>query len=264
MKTQSKLYAALVFTMGVLSISACKKDDKTGGTPQPGQNTHLLARIEQDANNYTAFNYNANGLIDKIESKNDGEASSVSLTYNAQKKLNTAVTANGSINFIYAGSTLTSMEYLNGADNTVAAYNQFTYQNNKLIEYTQYVKYANNNIPFTKVTYSYNGNDVETQTTYQWSAIANQFKVSETRKFEYDSKNNPIAANAELAQALFQIISVHNPIKETVYNAQNAIVEADTYTYTYDDKGYPATQTETVAKAGKPNVVTTAKYTYKN
>ncbi|MDO3641112.1 hypothetical protein [Mucilaginibacter sp. L3T2-6] len=268
MKKQTKKYAPLLIIAGVLFLSACKKDDKTtGGGPTPTPvptGTHLITRIQQDADNYTSFNYNASGLIDRIEGKNNGEASNIALTYNAQKKINTAVTTDGAINFIYTGTTLSGMEYLDQTNNAVVAYTQFTYLNNKLSEYTQYVKYLNDNIPFTKVTYSYNGDDVETQTTYQWSVVTNQFKVSETRKFEYDNKTNPIVAAPELAQALFQMISAHNPVKETVYNAQNAIIETDTYSYTYDSNGYPATQTETVAKTGDPVVVKSSTYSYNN
>jgi len=115
-----------------------------------------------------------------------------------------------------------------------------------------------------KTTYTYNGNDVATQKTYAWSAVTNSYELSETNNYEYDNKVNPLAASSELGQTFFELNSVHNIVKETVYNAQNTLTETDTFSYTYDSQGYPSEGDKTIVKPGAANVTSNLKFTYKN
>ena len=267
MNKQIIRHAALILAIGVLTISACKKDDKKGGgtTPvPPTTGSRQIAKIEESTGAYSTFDYNADGLISKIESKENGEITDVTLTYSPLKKLISAAIADGSMNYIYDGSQLRRVDFISKTDNSVVGYTKFTYQNTKLSEAAQYVKYQGNDIAYMKTTYAYNGSDVATQKTYAWSAITNSYQLSETRNYEYDNKTNPLAVTSELAQTFFQLNSVHNPVKETVYNAQNNLTETDTYSYSYDDKGYPSAGDKTVAVPGTANVTTHVKYTYKN
>jgi hypothetical protein len=263
MKKQQIRNAALAFGIGIFTLSGCKKENGNGVTdPVPG--AHQLAKLEQDNGDNYLFSYNTTGSVSKITSKIAGVADTISFTYNTLKKINAAVTTDGPINFIYAGDQLASLEYFSTAVNSVVGYIQYTYQNNKVSSYTQYVKYQNNAVPYIKVVYTYNGDDVATEVTYLWSVAHNAFEIKETSTFEYDDKANPLAGNAELARAVFQFNSKHNPKKETVQNAQNAVTETDTYTYVYDAQGYPSIQTKSAVKPGQPTVSSQVKYTYKN
>jgi len=265
-KTQTIKHTALMLTIGVLMISACKKDDKSsngGTTPPPPAGSRQIAKIEESTGAYSTFDYNADGLISKIESKENGEITDVTLTYSPLKKLISAAIADGSMNYIYDGSQLRRVDFISKTDNTVVGYTKFTYQNTKLSETVQYVKYQGNDIAYMKTTYAYNGSDVATQKIYAWSAITNTYELSETHNYEYDSKTNPLAATSELGQTFFQLNSVHNPVKETVYNAQNILTETDSYAYSYDN-GYPSAADKTVAVPGSANVTTHITYTYKN
>ena len=78
MNKQITRYTAWILTIGVLTISACKKDDKNGGgtTPTPTPTTsgsRQITKIEESTGAYSAFDYNADGLINKIESRENGE-----------------------------------------------------------------------------------------------------------------------------------------------------------------------------------------------
>jgi len=267
MNKQITRYTAWILALGVLTISACKKDDKNGGgtTPTPPTTgSRQITKIEESTGAYSAFDYNADGLISKIESRENGEVTNVTLTYSALKKLISAAMADGSMNYIYDGSQLIRVDYISKTDNSVVGYTKFTYQNTKLSEAMQYVKYQGNDIAYMKTTYTYNGSDVATQKTYAWSAVTSSYEISETRNYEYDNKVNPLATSSELGQTFFELNSVHNKVKETVYNAQTTLTETDTFSYTYDSKGYPSEGDKTVVKPGTANVTSHVKFTYKN
>jgi len=250
-------------------VSACKKDDKNGGgtTPIPTPPTtgsRQITKIEESTGAYSAFDYNSDGLISKIESRENGEVTNVTLTYSPLKKLISAAMADGLMNYIYDGSQLRRVDYISKTDNSVVGYTKFTYQNTKLSEAVQYVKYQGNDIAYMKTTYTYNGSDVATQKTYAWSAVTSSYEISETRNYEYDNKVNPLATSSELGQTFFELNSAHNKVKETVYNAQNTLTETDTFSYTYDSKGYPSEGDKTIVKPGTANVTSHVKFTYKN
>jgi|GEM_PF-889824 len=271
MNKQITRYTAWILTIGVLTISACKKDDKNGGgtTPIPTPTTsgsRQITKIEESTGAYSAFDYNADGLISKIESRENGEVTNVTLTYSPLKKLISAAMADGSMNYIYDGSQLRRVDYISKTDNSVVGYTKFTYQNTKLSESAQYVKYQGNDIAYMKTTYTYNGNDVATQKIYAWSAVTNSYELSETWNYQYDNNVNPLAASSssELGQTFLELNSGHNIVKQTVYNAQNTLTETDTFSYTYDSQGYPSESDKTVIKPGAANVTSHLKFTYKN
>lgn len=249
--------------MSIVILSGCKKENGGQATKQV-TGAHVLSKLEQDNGDNYLFSYNAAGLLNKVTSKVAGITDLINITYNAQQKINAAVTLDGPINFIYAGDQLASVEYFSNATNSVVGYIQYTYQNNKVSSYTQYIKYQDNAQPYLQVVYTYNGDDVATQATYLWSVPHHTFEINETSTFEYDDKANPIVSNAEFARAVFQLNSKHNPTKETIHDSQNTVTETDTYTYVYDAQGYPSIQTKSATKAGQSAVTTHIQYTYIN
>ncbi|TSD63361.1 hypothetical protein FFF34_017350 [Inquilinus sp. KBS0705] len=266
----------LLFASGVLLLAACKKDDQSEITATPvdeqdtitqnglmlAATTHMLTRMDQDAKNYTAFAY-SNGLITKVDEKEDGELTTTTFTYDAKKILKSALTKGGGMNYIYTGGLLTRVDIVTNPGNKVVSYMKFAYQNNKISEITMYVKYGTADVAFLKLAYTYTGSDVTTNKSYIYSFVTHKFSLTETTQTVYDTKKSPISSTPQLSQAFFQAFSIHNPVKETTTDEKNKVTEINTYTYTYDSAGYPLIQTKKNAQPGLPPVTTKIKYAYK-
>jgi hypothetical protein len=260
----------------VLSV-ACKKDkdnnDGGNGGPDPIGSTKKLVKIEEDADNYSTFEYNADGTCKKITfvSVDDEEetTSTMSLVYNSNKKIDEAVYGDGSkIKYIYEGNSVKRSEVFN-ADNEKQSYTEFTYQGGKLASNTVYTGIEDDNgqinfIAWMKTEFTYHSNgDVKETTLYMANPMTQQLEKTQVRRYEqYDSKVNPLSKLGDFSASFLGEVSSRNPLVEKVFDKNNNLEETVTNEYTYDSDGYPITCKSTTTVVGEPADVTTTKFFY--
>ena len=137
-KTVSKKLL-FVFFGAALMISSCKKHSETGG--DPGAPSKKLIRLEENATNYSTFDYNTDGTLKKMTSVEDDaegtETTVINYTYNAQGKISES-NIDGAIQFkyLYANNKVDKLEMFTG--NMKVIYYVFEYNNNKLSKITKY------------------------------------------------------------------------------------------------------------------------------
>lgn len=236
---------AAVFTV------SCDKDD----VKQPSTGIKLVQRVQESANNFTSFDYNAAGLATRLNTKEDGDEQIVTVEYDANHKATTGMLNNTPLKFVYAGNLLDTIHYIPGNQqgDIPLSYLKLSYQNNRVSSMVNYLKVeGQDDHPFLKNTYEYLGGDVKTQTSYVWDVFADEFVQNEKYVYEYDNKINPLQSLGVLSITFFQVQSEHNPVKKITYDHDNNVVETVTYTYTYDSDGYPTSITEKTVTPGDP------------
>lgn len=252
---QSLMVVALA---GVLAVS-CNKDKND--TPAGG---YILAKIEQDANNYTSFETNAAGQTTKLTTMEDGTPQVITINY-ANDRPSTGIFDGAVLKYVYANNQLDTL-YYGESEGLPALYSKLKYTNNQVVTLVNYLDMpeGEDDYPLTKNTYEYAGNDVKTQTSYEWDETADAFVMSEKYTYEYDSKINPLKNMSLVSLSFFQVTSEHNPTKKTEYDADGVVAKTTTYTYNYNSAGYPTTvQEKEVTPANPAGTITTTTFTYK-
>jgi hypothetical protein len=261
MNTQKKFQRGMtMLAMVAVLATSCSKDDSKGGS-----SNQIIAKIQKDANNYTAFETNGDGLTTKVTSVEDGTPQVITITYNAQNKPTTGSFDDAALRYVYAGNQLDTL-YYGESEDLPALYSKLKYQNNQVITLVNYLDMPNgqDDFPLAKHTYEYAGNDVKTQTIYEWDMDNDEFIMSEKYTFEYDTKVNPLKNMALISLSFFQVTSEHNPLKKTEYDADGTVVKTTTYTYNYNAAGLPTSVEEKEVTPGNPTgITTTTTFTYK-
>jgi len=256
-------YVACLLTMGVLFITSCKKDNTN-----PSATNHQLIKVSADARNFSEYAYNSDGLLGKIISSNSNYSDTITLSYNANKQVQSFLYGGNIFKYTYdANNQFTKIEvHVNSAQGDIEGYTTYTWQSGKIIEAKSFINYVNGNTPDTKVTMAYNTNgDLVTQTEYYWDIVDNAYKLRTTTTYEYDDKKNPNAIASQVTP-LFLTMSysgAHNVANETVKNEQNIVIEKYAYSYLYDTDGYPTQQIKTAVNPNGPGSIETVHYSYK-
>jgi hypothetical protein len=269
-----KLMYSLFGAAIVLSV-ACKKDkndDGGNGGPDPLPNAKKLVKIEEDANNYSTFEYNADGTTKKVTyvsiENGEPEENEMNFVY-TDKKLQEAVYADGSkIKYVYEGSQVKRSESYS-PDAEKLAYTEFTYSNGKVSSNTVYTGIEDDNgeivfVAWMKTEYAYHSNgDIKETTLHMANPMTQQLEKSQVRRYEqYDSKVNPFASLGAFSSLFLVEVSARNPLVEKVYDANNNLQETIQNEYTYDNDGYPTQCKTTTTAVGEPADVSTTKFFY--
>ena len=251
------LVAATLFT------TACQKDPVE--KPIDPEQTKKLMKVSEDANNYSAFEYNADGNLSKmtIASDEDGdpEILAITYTYNDQKKptgLNFAGIAN--FKYIYSGNKITKVELY--SNNILGAYDVLHYTGEMISKVEKYFRGANATFELdSKSEYSYydNGNIKETK-NYIMNDDA-QWEHTDTQQYlQYDTKKSPYKSIGEVNIGLFlEFLSVNNITRWKRINPNGNITTETEISYTYNTEGYPLTST---VKSTVDGVVTNSSSTF--
>lgn len=250
-----KSFAALSLFL-LLALSGCKNNDLV--SPNDTLSEKQLAKIVQDANNFSTFLYEGNKLS-KYESISDSKIfSSIQLDYNGNKRPQTEHYT--SLNeeylkkyFYDSNDKLEKTEYMfKDSLNTYSlkSYMKYLYDElNRLVTTEQY-NVQNQIIFYTE--YYYDNSDNVTEKRFNDTS-----GLVELTTMEYDNKINPWYnlrewLNYDVA------ISKNNLIKST-QTGQDSF--ETTIIYTYDSYGYPLTRTmETIMNNIKTIVESTYEY----
>jgi hypothetical protein len=262
-----KFYPVLLLTLVTL-FTACNKDglSPVKDTPGTGNTSVQLLRIEEDANNYSAFIYNSNGLVSTFTNVDGGNSTAITTTYSADKKAATATGDGQFYKFVYNGTQLDKIEaYQDQAFKNLTSYTQFTYVNNKISQTAIYLKTtgASFNI-ILKSTFEYNTTgDVKTQKMYYVDPSVANLKLTTSTTYEYDDKLNPMTGIFDFAAVVLGSAPAHNVVKEIIYDANDAIEETNSYIYIYNTAGYPTQAQRKSKPTGAAEQVSTVKFIYK-
>jgi hypothetical protein len=247
------LVALLGFVL--LSTTACKKD-KDPHTPVPPAKQKKLVKIQESPDDYTSFDYNTDGTLQKMTVSNRFESGlivySLTLQYGADKKIDQAVYNNGNkLKFFYENGLLTKTEL---ADDKGVLLNVYTFiydYKKRLTTYTVFGPFplddgapGTSYKPVLKTEYAYfNVNDslVHEAVTYKRNPVTKQMdKWLIVRADSYDDKKNPLAELGDLSLALFQEVSKRNVTSGGIYDADYILKEYTENDYTYRGDGYPS------------------------
>lgn len=254
-----KYQAAVAVTMLSL-IAACKIQDvkpaTTGNAPQ-------LIKIEQDAANYTSYQYNADGLLTGATSMHNQAATAVATTYNASKQAASVTMGDEIYTPVYTDGRLTRLNVSQQQKpQALTAYFTYSYTNDKVTTADYYVITDGQNAQLAaraRSTYNAAGDMVTQQLLY---AVGANMQVSTTTQYEYDDKINPLAKSFNLTDVLLASPATHNITKRTVYDGAGNLTETNTYTFAYGSNNYPQQVTCKVAKPGNTDVSTVSKFIY--
>lgn len=232
--------------IAALFISSCSKKDDVKVDPignEPA--TRKLSRLEQNAQNYSVFEYNNAGYLNKVTSREDGVDDIMTVTYNTSNKPETAVFHDQKLKFAYGNGVLEKIEFRDENDELMG-FETFVFKGTHVTESTFYGYDSETNTSTAVLAFKneYAGDDVKTKSVFVYNPATKKLELAQTSTLEYDNKNNPLAATGVVAQTLYQAHSVHNVTKETVKDDRNQLTETNTYTYTYDNKNYPTVMKE--------------------
>jgi YD repeat-containing protein len=134
-----------IITIAILTactlLTACKKDASVtpGGTTTPGSTTPTpmqLIKIEQEANTYTTYGYNADGLLTTTANFHNQPGSTYTTTYDADKRPVMVVVADDEIyKILYNGSKIGKIEmYKSISDQVPTSYFTYNYTGDKVTQ----------------------------------------------------------------------------------------------------------------------------------
>lgn len=245
-KTVSKqLCYALVYTC--LFFTACKKDPEGG--KQPSQNKKLV-KIEENANNYSTFEYNTDGNLKKLTTVDDeggiSETTAIDYIYNDQKKISEA-TIDGSVTmkYVYANNRIDKVEFYAGT--IKAMYNVFEYNNNRIAKITRHTSKGGANPNDFEITakneYSYYDNGNVKEIKEYFLMTSGTLSLAYTQQIgQYDAKVNPLQPLSEANLGfMVNFSAANNALQEKILDKAGATEEETVNTYTYDAAGYPLT-----------------------
>lgn len=248
-----------------LFTTACEKDPVK--KPDEPQQTQKLIKVSEDADNYSTFEYNANGQLSKMKQASkegdETEIMEITYTYNDQKKV-TGLSMAGLVNlkYIYTNNKITKVEWY--SNNIMGAYDVITYNGEKITKIEKYFRGANATFDLdskSECSYFDNGNIKEIKNFILLDD--EQMKHAGTRQFEqYDNKKSPFKSFGEANIGLFlEFLSVNNITRLKSLHANGTIEQDTEITYTYNTEGYPLTST---SKSTEGGVVTnsTSTFTY--
>jgi YD repeat-containing protein len=238
--------ALLLNLLLTLCLTACNDDDE----PNPdndGQGACRLTKEMFDDDYYDEFEYNAQGYITKATEKEVGsnEVDYYSLfIYNANNQLTKLESYEEGqledyVTFEYTNNLATTAKYYNGGGTLDYTYT-YKYDGNKRL-----IEEADDDGYVSKYTYNTKGNVIKLE------FLDNGTLNTQITYENYDDKFSPYASFKGLP-VVFTTTSKNNPGKKTYSSDDNndGIIQPDesditTYTYKYNEKGFPTEITET-------------------
>lgn len=122
-----------ILLIGSISFAACKKaaPGESGG---PAPSSKRLIKSEVDAANYSAYEYNADGLLSKVTEIEEGQTVSVLTFAIANKKVTEASYNSGEkLRFVYNGENIDTMKIYSGVG-VYAGFVKYKYEGGRNIQ----------------------------------------------------------------------------------------------------------------------------------
>lgn len=245
---------SLALVAAITLLTACQKESNPSTPTNTG--TLQLLKIEQDANNYSNYAYNPDGLLTSFVTVHNQVITNSSTTYDASKRPVAVTMDDETYKLVYSGNKISQIDVYEQQNRT--AYFTYTYTGNQITEADYYV----NNTIAAKAISIYNGiGDMTSQKIYY--NVGTSLQLANTTAYEYDAKPNPMTGNFNLSAMLLNSPAVHNVTKQTISEAGGNISQTNTYTLNYNGQGYPTQIACKTTKPGVPDVNTISKLTYK-
>ncbi len=236
----------------VVGFVSCKKDDNTGDDNNgvdTSKKEKLLTQVKMTtplSAKVIDASYNDALNLDKVKSSSDGSIVSVkkynyngSLLVDCKWYSDEAMTNQiGSNSYTFnASGQLTKMIEIDGADTITYT---VSWNSGKISEYTA----INASAPFTDTrhVFEWTGDNVTKETLYERDSTGN-FVSAGYNIFTLDDKINPYTIKyiPELEDVSF--FNKNNILKIENFDPSGNPIAITTFTYVYDDKGYPVTGT---------------------
>lgn len=249
--------------VAAVAFASCKKSESGGGNPPPSGKK--LIKTEISAEEYSVFDYNGDGALTKVTDYEEGTISSIANFVYANKKVTEAAYGSGEkLRFTYSGDNIDTMKIYSNTG-VYAGFVKYTYNGNKINQQSFFYGEEGNFMEMQrlKFTYSPSGN-VATQTMEVLDIESSQWIVyGKTAYTRYDNKINPLSLSSlAILGKIAGVVQKNNVEEEKYYQADNTLSETRTYTYTYDNDGYPTAVTEKVV-AEDGEFTQTTKFIYK-
>lgn len=269
-----KIISRLAAFSFVLLFAACSKDltgsDNPGTDPSNGSG-NKISKIEYDGGSYEAISYNSNGTVNKITNHieySGGTPQTINYSFTYTGSLLTELNGDDGSKFKYSyqNQQVVKTEIYAATGNMVAYY-QYTYTNGKLSRTDTYSRLPGGAISTTPtVRYDFvylpSGNLDKMLLYFRDAGSGILEKTNEYQFSEYDNKYNRTVVFESNPYLPMESFIPNNPLKELHYDANGALEETVTYSYTYDNNGNPLTR-KTVTKAiGYPEETENTRFYY--
>ena len=268
-----KLVVLLVFS-AVLTLAACKKDDKEDDKdkdPIVTQKTYLTKLTDGDGD-YSKWTYNASNQVIKIEITDSGSTTPegiINLTYSDKKLTKLEYLENGTVELklVFLNHNTDNLpvkaDFYNdqGAGLIKSGYYEYNFTGKKIDKISLYGEVLSQTIEISRIEYTYSGDNVATAKIYEFGITS--VELENITDYEYDNKTSPI-----LVTELFQFLngdlfdglnfnSVNNISKTTEKDKNGAVQndESSTTAYEYNSDNLPTKATITFG-SGSTSVLT--------
>ena len=265
MKKISILFVSTII-LGSLFFSSCNKDDndETTNTPTTPVETRSFAKEIKD-NGYLSVKLEyANNLLTKFTSYDTTGASDGYGTIEYTNKMPSLFKnydENDNLEYkietdIVDGKIVKTKEYYDSdGDGNLdyVNYDTIFYNNNKISKIETFDK--SNGEKTSYKTYVWSGNNITEEKYYYKDYSTNEFVLSSTYTYTYDTKKNPLY-NIGIGQIFknTESLSENNATKQTyvaTYNNSTTVYES---VIEYNSKSYPTKITETNTTTNEKNI----------
>jgi len=265
-----RLLKNLLLGMGIsLALVACK--DKTEPTPQPEEPPLLLKKITWTDKDFVTIAYNEKKLptqyISQWQFDPDGNVSTYQVTfdYDTQHRL-IQVNANMGLKnkYYYQGNRVQKTEEYDHKNRLVITHTYTFDPQNRLVQVIDDITDPDDQTSAKlKHTYEYDQRGNLTYLKdYQFNPTTQAYDLTYTQAWEgYDNGKNPDNLRLLFPYLPGVVLQVNNPGKKRVIQKSGMVTETQTYTYQYNEKGYPSQRT-TLLQAGTATATHTGVYEY--
>jgi hypothetical protein len=260
----------LLLGIGIsFALVACK--DASEPTPKPEEPPLLLKKINWTEKDFLTISYNEKKLPTQYTSQwvfdPDGNISTYQVTfdYDSQNRL-IQVNANLGLKnkYHYQGNVLQKTEEYDHKNRLVITHTYTFDQQKRLLQIiddiTDPVDQATAKL---KHTYEYDQRGNLTYLKdYQFNPSTQTYDLTYTQAWEgYDNQKNPDNLRLSFPYLPGVTLQVNNPGKKSVIQTNGIVTETQTYSYQYNEKGYP-TQRTAVLQSGTKTATITGVYEY--
>ncbi len=263
-KMRRNQFSLALFSVLVLLVSSCKKDDNPNPAPPPPQQAKL--QEYKDGEDFIRFQYNADGTLKKATVKNDintnGDIVDFTITYNAAKVITKLNSSSGEeIVPVYENNVLTRADIFMAGERT--GYTNYQFEGGNMKKATIYLGEGNDFLPILEFQYEYNANGNVTQgIIFIGTDNPGQMIRAGHVDLQHDTKNNPLFAYKDFLALLWQGPSKNNVTVESVFDENLVLEDKYVYTYTYKANGLPEKANVVIGLPGQPGSTSTVGYTY--
>ena len=231
----------ILFSITILALSSCSKDNKTGpAIPPAASKCQLLTLTDKPL--LVNFKYSANGNVSGYQINYIGSTAII-------EQLDFAYNNKGQIiQFPANDSTGLINKFEYNADSTLAKTTYF--YGVKAINYVRYI-YDAQKRPVTSMTFNASNNAIEDSIIISYDSRGNVMKtvsidkyknVLDSTIYQYDIKNNPysgLSYNYINYRENFTCWGPNNVINEAKYNGSGTLQYSQPSSYDYNSTAYP-------------------------